>query len=1103
VGSIGVSPQSLSISYNLNGAFPTTQLLSLTGQPVAFTASATTATGGNWLQVAPTSGTTPTTLSVIANTALLPNMAPGTYSGTITVAPSGQPAISVPVTLTVNGAPALSVNPAALTFNFQIGQANPTSQSITVTLTPAQQLAFNLTGTVTPNAGGKNWIAVPPSGTTSAAGTATFSVAVDPSGLPAGTYTGKVTLTSASTPPSLDVPVTLVVSTLPLLNVPTAALNFTYQLGGTVPVAQAVTVTATSGTPTFGISAASTPTSWLKVSSAAGTVPTPFSVSVDPTGLAKGTYTGTVTVTGVNTGNGAQQIPVNLSVTNDPVLTANVAGCNSPTQSCGISIPYQTNGTNNPGPTAVTLGSSTGATLSFTVTPSTSSCGNWLLVNGGTSAVSGSTTNTIAISASPAGIAAGMSCGGIISIAGTNPVTGNPTPGSPINIPVTLTVSSSGQLVAAPSGFTFSVPVGGQVSSPQALSLASTGADQLNYTITFTPDLGGNWLSLNAGGGATPGTIFLTATPSNLLAAGTYTGNLKIVATGAGGAAANATAAAPYNIPVLLQLSSGTLVASPTTLNFTQTLGGAAPANQTLNITSNGQPLTFSVAAANPGTVQWLSVSGTATGQTPGTATIAVDGSKLSPGSYNGTVTITAPGSSAALSVPVTLTVTAGTISATPTSLSFTQIAGGTAPAAQTLAVASTPTSVNFTVATSTKDGGTWLTATPASGTTNANVQVSVSAGSLAPGSYSGTVTITSAGATGSPLSVPVSFTVTSSLTLAAAPASFAFSYVIPTAAPPAQTVQVTSSGGNANFTATAATKDGAAWLVVTPTSGTAPASLVISVAPTGLAAGNYSGTVTVTSPNAINPLSIPVTLAVTSVPTPVIGGIANAASYAAGAVSPGENVTIFGTNIGPNPLVKGALNSAGTAIDTVAGNTQVFFDGVAAPVLYASSGQTSVMVPYGVAGRATTSIVLAYQGVRSAAVTFNVVATSPGIYTLNQSGTGPGSILNQDFSVNSAANPAKTGSVVAVYMTGEGVTIGNTDGTIATSLKSPVATVTATVGGVPAQVNYAGTSPGIVNGVMQVNVVIPASVASGSAVPIVITVGTTSAQPGVTVAVQ
>ena len=81
------------------------------------------------------------------------------------------------------------------------------------------------------------------------------------------------------------------------------------------------------------------------------------------------------------------------------------------------------------------------------------------------------------------------------------------------------------------------------------------------------------------------------------------------------------------------------------------------------------------------------------------------------------------------------------------------------------------------------------------------------------------------------------------------------------------------------------------------------------------------------------------------------------------------------------------------------------------------------------------------------------MVATSPGIYTLNQSGTGPGAILNQDLlTVPTAATPAPKGSAVAVYMTGEGLTIGNVDGVIATALKNPVATVTATVGGVPAQ---------------------------------------------------
>jgi uncharacterized protein (TIGR03437 family) len=91
--------------------------------------------------------------------------------------------------------------------------------------------------------------------------------------------------------------------------------------------------------------------------------------------------------------------------------------------------------------------------------------------------------------------------------------------------------------------------------------------------------------------------------------------------------------------------------------------------------------------------------------------------------------------------------------------------------------------------------------------------------------------------------------------------------------------------------------------------------------------------------------------------------------------------------------------------------------------------------------------------------------------------------------------------------MTGEGYTVGAADGAIATGLLSPVLPVTATVGGIPATVIYAGTAPGIVTGAMQVNVQIPSNAPSGPSVPIVITVGTgtsaASTQNGITVSVQ
>jgi len=134
-------------------------------------------------------------------------------------------------------------------------------------------------------------------------------------------------------------------------------------------------------------------------------------------------------------------------------------------------------------------------------------------------------------------------------------------------------------------------------------------------------------------------------------------------------------------------------------------------------------------------------------------------------------------------------------------------------------------------------------------------------------------------------------------------------------------------------------------------------------------------------------------------------------------------------------------------------------------------------------------------------------VAAVPGIYTQNSQGFGPGAILNQDFSVNGSANAAAKNSVVAVYMTGEGTTAppsatGGVAGSGSNPLNKPAMGVTATVAGLPATVEYAGSAPGFVYGVMQVNVRIPAAAPSG-AQPIVINIGTFSTQAGVTVAVQ
>ena len=57
-------------------------------------------------------------------------------------------------------------------------------------------------------------------------------------------------------------------------------------------------------------------------------------------------------------------------------------------------------------------------------------------------------------------------------------------------------------------------------------------------------------------------------------------------------------------------------------------------------------------------------------------------------------------------------------------------------------------------------DDATWLTVTPSSGTAPGALVVSVAQGALTPGTYTGHVTVTAPGATGSPKIIPVTFTI-------------------------------------------------------------------------------------------------------------------------------------------------------------------------------------------------------------------------------------------------------------------------------------------------------------------------------------------------------
>jgi uncharacterized protein (TIGR03118 family) len=238
--------------------------------------------------------------------------------------------------------------------------------------------------------------------------------------------------------------------------------------------------------------------------------------------------------------------------------------------------------------------------------------------------------------------------------------------------------------------------------------------------------------------------------------------------------------------------------------------------------------------------------------------------------------------------------------------------------------------------------------------------------------------------------------------------------------------------------------------------------------------------------------------------PPSAISLIYNGAGGQSTAIAPGEIVSIVGQTVGPAPLVSAPLPAFGT-IGTTLGTTSVTFNNIAAPVFYTAGSLTSVIVPYGVAGSTTANVILKTGGQTTAAFTIPVAASIPGVFTLNEGGTGQAVVYNQDGTLNSAANPAAKGSVIVLYATGEGTTNPpGQDGLISSSdvLREPVLPVSLTIGGQTAQVLYAGSAPGNVAGVMEVEAIVPAGTASGTPA-VLLTVGSAASQANVTVNVK
>ncbi len=294
--------------------------------------------------------------------------------------------------------------------------------------------------------------------------------------------------------------------------------------------------------------------------------------------------------------------------------------------------------------------------------------------------------------------------------------------------------------------------------------------------------------------------------------------------------------------------SEGGFSVSPTSLSFTYQIGGTVPSAQRLYIT-NRTKVSFTVSLS----ASWLSANATS-GTTPASIYISVRPKYLSAGTYTGSVKISSTAGSYTVPVKLTVTSSAGSIAVTPTSLQFNYQQGGTAPSPQSLSVSGS-TAVSFT--DSVASGGSWLSVGSTSGTTPNSISVSVHPGTMAAGTYTGSIVVQSSA---NSVTIPVTLTITSATSgIAVTPSSLAFSYQQGGTVPPSQTLSV-SSGTAQSFSDSAS---GGTWLSVGSTSGSTPGSIQVSVTPGTLAAGTYTGSVVVNS--STNSVTVPVTLTISS----------------------------------------------------------------------------------------------------------------------------------------------------------------------------------------------------------------------------------------------
>jgi sugar lactone lactonase YvrE len=506
---LSVTPAQLTFQLQEGGPAPAEQLITVasTGSPLGFAATAS----AGFLRLDGAQNTTPAVIRVNINAT---GLTAGTHQANVTITSSDAASITIPVTVVVAPAPVrptLQVTPTVMDIN--VSAADQSVARFIQASSSGDPLRLGW-GVRT----GAQWLVIRPENTSTTP--AMFRLDVLPRGLPPGSHSGRIEITSPdSSNPSQVVLVNLTIEPeAPKQLFPSSQkISFEYRRkrqgpGSSSPPQQLDVTSNQSGLRFFARAAVSAPVPWLSVRSSDGSAnpsaPGSLIITANGEGLEPGMHEGSVELRLEQSGDVIARVPVLLEVVAPAPVTLTSdrpdVRFDLPSGSTPQSVIWRIQN-NGDEPVELSVSSSEESSA-------------WLRVSGARTSASAENPGLILVGADTSSLSPGTYAGTVIAGAGE----------TQLRLPVVLTVNPSNRKLVAAERSVRMVAKSGQ-SAGRFLDLLVDGQGSANWTATASTEKGGNWLSLNPSSGSVAGNQPQRATIlASSLPAGTYTGRIRI-----------------------------------------------------------------------------------------------------------------------------------------------------------------------------------------------------------------------------------------------------------------------------------------------------------------------------------------------------------------------------------------------------------------------------------------------------------------------------------------------------------------------------------------------------------------------------------------------